>query len=148
MFSYRKGQLLNLTGEKTTEEHMAEVVNKIKKKSGCTIGSWSVYTNYDSYPYNYVLLLENNEKKDLREYSEFANEKLKKINPRFMVFYNEKELGDLQIENLIVGTQEEWRKKQVKEKGTATTQYKPVRILDSDEKKEFFMSRIVKYKKK
>ena len=147
MFSYRKGQLLNLTGEKTTEEHMAEVVKEIEKKSGCTIGSWSVYTNYDSYPYNYVLLLENNEKKDLREYSEFANEKLKKINPRFMVFYNEKELGDLQIENLIVGTQEEWRKKQVKEKGTAPTQYKPIRILDSDEKKEFFMSRIVKYKK-
>lgn len=142
MFSYRKGQLLNLTGEKTTEEHMAEVVKRIKKKSKCNITNWSVYTNYDSYPYNYVLLLENNERKDLSEYSEFANKKLMEINPRFMVFYNEKELGDIEIKNLKYGTQEEWRKKQVKEKGTAITQYKPVRILDSDEKKEFFMSRI------
>ena len=146
MFSYRKGQLLNLTGEKTTEEHMAEVVNKVKKKSGCNITNWSVYTNYDSYPYNYVLLLENKDKKDLKEYSKYANDQLKKINPRFMVFYNEKELGDLQIENLKFGTQEEWRKKQVKEKGTAITQYKPVRILDTEEKKEFFLSKIVKHK--
>jgi len=70
------------------------------------------------------------------------------INPRFMVFYNEKELGDIEIKNLKYGTQEEWRKKQVKEKGTAITQYKPVRILDSDEKKEFFMSRIKNKKSK
>lgn len=143
-FSYRKGQLLNLTGEKTTEEHMAEVVKKIQKKSGCSIVSWSVCTNYDAYPYNYVLLLENNDGKDLREFSKFANDRLKKINPRFMVFFNEKELGELKIENLKAGTQEAWKKKQVKEKGTAVTQYKPVRILDTEEKKEFFLSRIVK----
>ena len=145
-FSYRKGQLLNLTGEKTTEEHMAEVVKKIEKKAKCKIGSWSVYTNYDSYPYNYVLLLENKEGKDLREFSKYANNSLKKINPRFMVFFNEKELGEMVIENLKFGTQDEWKKKQVKEKGTAVTQYKPVRILDSEEKKEFFMKRIVKIK--
>ena len=142
-FSYRKGQLLNLTGEKTSEEHMAAVVKQIGRESGCKINDWAVYTEYDAYPYHYVLLLESENGSDLSGYSQFATETLKSVNPRFEVFYNEKELGDVKIYNQLPGTHAKWRELQ-QEQGTAVSTYKPVRILDSEKKEDFFKSRIMK----
>ena len=140
-FSYRKGQLLNMTGEKTTEEHMAAVVKEISRISGCNVTDWAVSHGLDSHPYRYMLLLENPEGRDLSGYSAQATEILKKVNPRFEVFFNEAELGPMTIHNLEYGTQLAWRDLRVS-KGTAVTQYKPVRILDTPEKQEFFLSRI------
>ena len=141
-FSYRKGQLLNLTGEKTTEEHMAAVVKEIVKKSGCKVTDWTVYTNYVAHPYNYVLILENEKGTDLSGYAEFANEALKEINPRYNVFHEAKELGDIVIENQRPGTHAKWREIQ-QSKGTPVSTYKPVRILDTDAKEEFFKGNII-----
>ena len=141
-FSYRKGQLLNLTGEKTTEEHMAAVVNEVEKMSGTNIKEWCVYTDYTAHPYHYVLLVETENDTDLSSYGERANEALKKINPRFEVFFEAQELGTMQIKNIRSGSQDEWKKKQI-ESGTSPAQYKPVRILDNSKKEKFFMSKII-----
>ena len=47
----------------------------------------------------------------------------------------------IELGNLTPGTNKEWMKKQIA-KGAPTTQVKPVRILDTPEKEEFFKSRI------
>ena len=107
-FSYRKGQLLNLCGEKTTEEHMSSVVKAISEKSGCNILDWVVYSDLEHYPYHYVLLLENEEGKDLSSYSDYAQEALLKVNVRIPVFF---EIGPMKVANLKPGSQEQWRKK-------------------------------------
>ena len=140
VFSYRKGQLLNLTGEKTTEVHMREVVNAIEKKAGCTITHWAVYNCTDDHPYHYVLLLENEEGMDLRPYSEFAHETLRDVNIRYDHFFSIRRMAALQIENQKPGTNKAWMDKKVKE-GVSPAQVKPVRIIDTPEKEDFFIGR-------
>jgi hypothetical protein len=141
MFAYRKGQLLNITGEKTTEEHMAKVVKEIAKVAGCKITNWAVQSKIEEHPYYYLLLLENEEGKDLREYTELAHQLLCEANPRYAYFTNINGMGKLEIANQEPGTHKAWADTQVA-RGVAYTQIKPVRILDNSTKEEFFLSRL------
>jgi len=141
-FAYRKGQLLNLTGEKTTEEHMREVITRIEQKSGCTIQHWAAYNATDDHPYHYVLLIENEEGIDLKPFSSYAHEALKEINVRYEYFYNTQGMDALVIRNLQPGTNKAWMQKKIGE-GVSPSQVKPVRILDNPEKMEFFLSHVI-----
>ena len=140
-FVYRKGQLLNLTGEKTTEEHMRQAVHELENESSVSIHHWAVYNSTDDYPFHYVLLVENEEEKDLSGYSAFLHESLKDINIRYNHFINTRKIGSIQIRNLKYGTNKVWMEKQVA-KGVPPSQVKPVRILDTPEKMDFFLSAI------
>ena len=142
VFSHRIGQLLNLTGEKTTEEHMQAVVNELAKIAGCTIDNWVVYNNIDDQPCHYVLMLENKEGKDLTVYQEKANEILSEKNPRFGIVLFSGVYGKMTLQNLKFGAQEEWRKKMIAS-GTVPEQVKPVRILDNEAKEKFFLDRLI-----
>lgn len=137
-FSYRKGQLLNLTGEKTTEEHMAAAVKEISKAAGCPISEWAVFNRLDVYPYRYVLLVENEAGKDVSVYCEEAHRRLEEINPRYQYFVGINKIDRLEIRNIKPGTNLAWRKKKA-EAGAPITQVKPVRFLDTDEKLAFFL---------
>ncbi|MCR5095119.1 MAG: hypothetical protein K6A70_00070 [Erysipelotrichaceae bacterium] len=53
-----------------------------------------------------------------------------------------KELGDIVIENQRPGTNAKWREIQ-QSKSTPVSTYKPVRILDTDAKEEFFKDNII-----
>ena len=142
LFSYRKGHLLSVTGEKTTEDHMTAVVERIREKAGCGNLNWAVSINTNEFPTRYILLLENDQGLDLREYSEFATEELKKENPRYADMFAFKLLGDMEIRNLKKGTNEEWRQLLIG-KGASLSQVKPVTVLDTEEKEQFFLSRVV-----
>jgi len=141
-FSHRKGHLLSVTGEKTTEDHMTAVVERVREKAGCGNLNWSVCINTNEFPTRYILLLKNDQDLDLREYSEFATEELKKENPRYADMFAFKLLGDMEIRNLKKGTNEEWRQLMIG-KGASLSQVKPVTVLDNEEKEQFFLSRVV-----
>jgi hypothetical protein len=143
VFSYRKGQLLNITGEKTTEEHMAAVVKEIGKASGCNIKDWAVYSKIEEHPYNYLLLLETEDGTDLREYEEIAHEKLCEANPRYAYFSAINGMGKVEIDNQEPGTHKAWAD-QLIANGAPFSQVKPVRILDTPAKEEHFLNRIMK----
>ena len=140
-FSLRKGQLLNITGEKTTEEHMAAVVNLLKEEAGCEIINWTVYNDLDKHPYHYVLLLENDSGIDMKQYEDFAHQKLCEVNPRYAYFTAISGMGRMTVENQEPGTQKAWAAMQIS-KGVSSAQVKPVRILDTPAKEEFFKNRI------
>ncbi|MBR0399659.1 MAG: GH3 auxin-responsive promoter family protein [Mogibacterium sp.] len=141
-FAYRKGQLLNLAGEKTTEEHMQAAVDKIAAEAGCRILNWTVDSIIDAQPCHYLLMLENEDGLDLRQYTDFADAVLRDINVRYEHFNDRGVLGKVQIVNLEPGTNAEWIRLK-EESGTSVSQIKPVRILDTDDKKEFFSARII-----
>ena len=141
-FAYRKGQLLNLAGEKTTEEHMQAAVDRIAEKAGCRILNWTVDSIIKAQPCHYLLMLENEEGMDLREYTAYADEVLRDINVRYKHFTDREVLGKVEIANLKPGTNAEWIKNK-EEAGTSVSQIKPVRILDTDEKKEFFNKHVI-----
>lgn len=142
MFSRRRGQLLNMTGEKTTEEHMTKLVSKLSEACGCPLNNWVAYIRLDTHPYHYVLLLENNAGIDMREYSDLADKLLREINPRYDQFVNFHEMGTIKLENQQPGTHDAWTQRMI-DGGAPTGQVKPVRILDTPAKEEFFLSRVV-----
>lgn len=64
-----------------------------------------------------------------------------RINVRYMLYKMYHEIGKISIRNQIPGTHAAWVEKQA-EKGTPVSTVKPVRILDTAEKEEFFLSRV------
>lgn len=145
VFAYREGQLLNLTGEKTTEAHMRAVVDEIEKASGCAIRDWAVYNDLDDQPYHYVLLIENDAGADLRGCGALAHARLREINVRYAHFFDMMQLGAITVGNLQPGTNKAWMQKQI-EKGVSASQVKPVRLLDTPEKLAFFSERVIESK--
>ena len=141
-FAYRKGQLLNLAGEKTTEEHMQAAVDKIAEKAGCRILNWTVDSVITAQPCHYLLMLENDEGKDLREYTGYADQVLREINPRYAHFADRGVLGKVQVVNLEAGANTAWIRNRTEGSGPSVSMVKPVRILDTEEKKAFFTARI------
>jgi len=141
-FAYRKGQLLNLAGEKTTEAHMQAAVDEIAEKAGCRILHWTVDSVIKAQPCHYLLMLENDEGKKLSEYTDFADEILRKINVRYQHFTDRGVLGRIVIADLAPGTNMEWMRLR-EESGTSASTIKPVRIIDTDDQREFFTARIV-----
>lgn len=141
-FSRRKGHLISITGEKTAEHHIEEVINEIAKACGCELHEWVIYVNSDTTPGHYTIAIENDENKDLSVYSEMVEELLCKINPIYGRFRRIKTIKPLTIVNQKPGSHKQWKEHMV-EKGTAATQVKPVRVLDSKEKIEFFTERLV-----
>ena len=142
-FAYRKGQLLNLAGEKTTEAHMQAVVDRIAEEAECRILNWTVDSVITAQPCHYLLMLENNEGKDLREYTPYADKILREINPRYEHFIARGVLGTVKIVNLEPGTNAAWISSREKAGGPSVSMIKPVRILDTDKKKAFFSARII-----
>lgn len=141
-FAFRKGQLLNVSGEKTTEEHMTEVIRAVEEASGCVITDWCTYVDLNESPFSYALLLENDEGRDLRVYSDAAGRALQEINVRYRFVLDSGTLGRIRIRNLKSGTQKEWEELQVS-RGTPVTTVKPVRMIDTVEKEQFFLSRVL-----
>ena len=141
-FARREGQLLNVTGEKTTEAHISAVIKEIEKLADCQMIDWSVYTRLDVHPYHYVLMIENPEGKDMTKFEEAADKILSEANIRYKYFVDMNKIGKITIENLRSGTNRAWQAKQIA-KGAPPTQVKPVRILDTPEKEKFFKGNLI-----
>lgn len=138
-FVYRKGQLLNATGEKTNIEQMTEAVKRLGKVAGTKINEWAVMVEKGTNRYHYVLVAENDSGKNLSIYAEDFDKILCDVNPSYKT--DKDLLGTPIISNQKRGTHKEWEKYKAS-KGAAESQIKPVRHLDTDEKKEFFLSRL------
>ena len=141
-FSYRKGHLLSITGEKTTEKHMEELIKRLEEKSDCENIRWAVTIDTNTYPTSYLLMLENDKGVDLSKYSQMANEEMCDINKRYNDLMGLDLIGKMQIRNLKPGTFEEW-KQVLRDKGVSPNQIKPVTVLDNKEKEDFFFNHLI-----
>ena len=92
-FVYRKGQLLNINGEKTTIEHMDEAIKRLSKLANVNISNWAVYIDKDGDHYSYACLLENEENKDLMPYSRDLDNILMQVNVSYAAY--KAGIGDL-----------------------------------------------------
>ena len=122
---------------------MQAAVDKIAEAAGCRILNWTVDSVITAQPCHYLLMLENNEGKDLREYTGYADKVLREINPRYEHFVARGVLGTVKIANLEPGTNAAWISSREKAGGPSVSMIKPVRILDTDKKKAFFSARII-----
>ena len=143
VFSMRKGQLLNMTGEKTTEEQMTGAIDRLGEEVGCVLDEWCAYIDVETQPYHYTVLIENDKGLDLSVYSDALHKYLMEANPRYAYFFEHNCYAPLLIKNQQPGTHSLWDELVMKEKHVGDYQTKPVRVLDKPEKEEFFLARVV-----
>lgn len=138
--SHRRGLLINVCGEKTTEEEMQQVINLLEKESGCSIQNWAVCVDIKGLIRRYMILVENEQGRDLSTYSEWIHSQIARTNTRYGELISC--IDPAIIINQRPGTHEQWRELRIRN-GANANQYKPVHILNTDEKLDFFLSRIL-----
>ncbi len=139
-FSYRKSQLMDLAGDKITEAMMDETIRRTGEELGVNIIDYCVYPNRDDSPSHYEFLIEPDRPLDpskCGEYRRILEKHLGEVNPVYAecVVTNE-------IDHAVLYLQQQqthalWRDVRM-HKGTSLNQVKPVRVLDTPMKKDFF----------
>ena len=129
-FAYRKGQLANLAGEKTTEEHLNEAVAEFGKQLNVEINDFALYLDTDRPISRYVLLVEPDTPMDVskqKEYSQLFNKIIREKNKEYGVV---EDRGSLDKPLVLIQQREThalWREFKL-HKGSSSNQVKPVRI--------------------
>lgn len=141
-FVYRRGQLLNVTGEKTTMEQMNAAVARLEEISGSRIKEWAVTHEKGKNQYGYAILIETADGKDLSGFAEPFEEILREVNPLYRFYEGNNLIDPPVILMQQSGTHREWWERKVAA-GASADQVKPVKILDTPEKEEFFRKRIL-----
>ena len=140
-FVYRKGQLLNINGEKTTIEHMNEALKRLSKLTNIDITNWAVDVEKGDRLFRYAIYVENEQEKDLSQYSKELDQILCEVNFAYRQY--KFTIENPRIINQKHGTHKEWQEYKIKN-GAPPSQVKPVKNLDTQEKYDFFTKRIIK----
>ena len=139
-FAYRKGQLANIAGEKTTEEHLNEAVMELGKQLKVDINDYALYLDTDRAISRYVLLIEPDSPLPIDKegkYAEAFRQIIREKNKEYAVLENR---GSLDKPLVLIQQKEThllWREYKIL-KGSSANQVKPVRILDAPKKVKFF----------
>ena len=139
-FAYRKGQLANVAGEKTTEEHLNEAVANLGAKIGVDINDFCLYLDTETAVSRYILLIEPETPLDInkdKEYAKMFDKILRESNKEYDVVRNRGSLGDPLVFIQMQETHALWREFKLS-MGSSSNQVKPVRILDAPIKQNFF----------
>ncbi len=141
-FAYRKGQLVNVAAEKTTEEHLNVAVKRLGQKLGVDFNDYALYIDAENHPSRYVMLLEPDKPCPIdskKEYSKEFHKILCEINPEYEFFADKR--GSIGKPLILIQQQEThalWREFKL-HKGSSANQVKPVRVLDVPIKQKFFL---------
>ena len=139
-FSYRKSQLLDLAGDKITESMMDEAIRRTGDELGVNIIDYSVYPNRDDSPSHYEFLIEPDRPLDVSkcdEYRQILEKHLGEVNPVYKECVDTNEITHAVLYLQQMQTHALWRDVKV-HNGTSLNQVKPVRVLDTPIKKNFF----------
>ncbi len=143
-FCYRLNQIGNISGEKVSALAFDEMIAKLSETTGDSYMGYSIYANRDSSPGHYEILIEladdiTADKK--AEYDDLFEETLIECNVSVEPLIKSGALGHPRVKFLEKGTHNAYREL-LRKKGINLNQVKPVKVIDTDEKKEFFLSRI------
>jgi len=139
-FSYRKSQLLDLAGDKITESMMDEAIRRTGEELGVNLIDYCVYPNRDDSPSHYEFLIEPDRPLDpakCDEYRKVLEKHLGDVNPVYRECVDTNEITHAVLWLQQMQTHALWRDLKV-HKGTSLNQVKPVRVLDTPVKKDFF----------
>ncbi len=146
-FAYRKNQLINLAGEKITENDLAWAVSEFAKDTKIKVVDYCVYGDTDFPPGRYQVIIEPEDKPDLsksEEYSKLIDEKLGIANEGGYKY--ERDEGCLAPALLLFSqpqTNALYRDLMVY-RGGSVNQIKPARVIDNPIKEKIFLNMIEK----
>lgn len=145
-FCYRKKQIINVAGEKMDIGSITKVVNSYEEYYGIKVNDFCIYLDKNTVPGRYVLLMEIEEGTETDTSYEERTERIDQLLKSISIDYKDcrrlQEIGKPIVHYLKEGTFERY-KQELYTQGKEIGQYKPVRILDSNEKKNFFFNEIL-----
>ncbi|MCH3943334.1 MAG: GH3 auxin-responsive promoter family protein [Atopobiaceae bacterium] len=140
-FLSRIDQTVSMKGEKTTEEVLRKVSDRVAARDGFDLVDFSVYPNPDHVPARYEFLFElyhpDVEALDIERLERLTTEELSAGNPSAGRKIESNVLDRVKVYILQEQTNQLWRDLRVM-KGTSPNQIKPVHIIDNPMKKRFF----------
>lgn len=143
-FLYRNNLAMNIANEKTTTQMVDWATEKLAEQFGITFKGYSYYGDTDADPVRYVLMVEPEteiSKDSLPEMEKALDELLNESNEKYFKYRRWGMLGDPKICVLKKGTYNDYRE-MLKKQGRVLNQIKPVTVINTDERKEFFFSHI------
>lgn len=136
-FSYRKNQVMSIAGEKIDMEQIEDAVSLFSTRAELTIKGYCVQEDIFEQPPRYLFYIEcDMAMPDGAE--SLLDDCLCKINYEYQKCRSINEIGQLRIECLRRGSFERYEK-HLAAQGIRMGQNKPLRLLDSEEKKQFFI---------
>ncbi|MBQ7956915.1 MAG: GH3 auxin-responsive promoter family protein [Clostridia bacterium] len=143
-FCYRLNQIASISGEKMTQMAFDFIANEMSEKLNELFVGYSIYVDHNTSPGHYVMLIETANKIDKSREKEFAQlfeEVLCENNPSAKPAVQNGSLGHCEVKFLRHGTYDDYRQV-LKSRGANLNQVKPVKLIDNEERKEFFFSHI------
>lgn len=144
-FMYRLKQVLNIAGEKTSQQMVDWSVNQMAEKYNVSLVGHSVYADIESHPGHYVLFIEADNEvplDKLKEMAEYFDEKLSDSNLFISDAKNTGTLGNTELHVLEKGSYDGFRDI-LKRDGANLNQVKPICVINTQEKKEFFFNHCI-----
>lgn len=145
-FCYRLNQIANISGEKVSSLAFDEMVANLSEATGDLYIGYSIYADRSTSPGHYKLFLElaediSDEKK--ATYNALFEEMLYKGNVSVEPLIKSGALGHPEVLFLKKGTYDDYREV-LRSRGANLNQVKPIKVIDNDEKRDFFFSHVVK----
>ena len=145
-FCYRLNQIANISGEKVSSMAFDEIVANMSEESGDLYIGYSIYADRSTSPGHYKLFIElaediSDEKK--ATYNALFEEKLCQGNVSVEPLIKSGALGHPVVCFLKKGTYDDYREV-LRKRGANLNQVKPIKVIDTDEKRDFFFDHIAK----
>lgn len=144
-FCYRLNQIANISGEKISQMAFDEMVDDLSEFMGDMYVGYSIYPDRSTSPGHYVLFLECLEEPEEVKRSQYADafeKMLIKDNVSVEPLIKSGALGHPEVRFLRRGTYDEYREI-LRKRGANLNQVKPIKVIDTDEKRDFFFSHII-----
>ncbi|MCR5485794.1 MAG: GH3 auxin-responsive promoter family protein [Clostridiales bacterium] len=141
-FVRRKGQLFNIAGEKFSGEDARCSVEMFEKAHGIILDNWLFYQDESVIPNRYAFVTEEELPVDSDTFIDELEGYMGQCNKRYESQRAKSFIGRLTVQKLQKGTHAAWAQRCV-DLGASAAQIKPVHSLDTPEKKDFYLSKII-----
>lgn len=106
-FQYRRGQLLNIAGEKTSEQAVVQALSEAIHKWDEELIDFATMLNYNTFPGKYILFVEVKDPARLADNphnTDILEDALGRSNPRYQYHRQAKRIGPLELRIVQTGT--------------------------------------------
>ncbi|MBO5896536.1 MAG: GH3 auxin-responsive promoter family protein, partial [Clostridia bacterium] len=143
-FCYRLNQIANISGEKVSSLAFDEIVANLSEAMDDFYIGYSIYPDRTTSPGHYVLFLEtadpvSDDKK--AKYNKAFEAMLCKGNVSVEPLIKSGALGHCEVKFLKSGTYDDYREV-LRSRGANLNQVKPLKVIDTDEKRDFFFAHV------
>ena len=145
-FLYRNNLAMNIANEKTTTQMVDWAAGKVQEKLGISFKGYSFYGDTDSAIVRYMLLAEPDgdiSEDMIPEIEKTLDEFLNESNEKYFKYRRWNMIDMPKVCLLKKDTYSDYRE-MLKKQGKVLNQIKPVTVINTDERKDFFFSHIEK----